>query len=138
MNIPNDSARTTTVSEDNRREPSEQTRRIAKRLAEYRRKSGISQLQLAEQLGLTQSMMSRYENGDRRIPSELLAEFATAIAVSADELLGLKTSRKNTHEMSDDMKKLWKKFQQLSKLPENDQRSIIRIINSVTKNKATC
>jgi transcriptional regulator with XRE-family HTH domain len=129
--------RVTTMSEENRREPSEQTLRIAQRLAECRRKSGISQNQLAEQLGLTQSMLSRYENGERRIPSELLAEFAVAIGVSADDLLGLKSSRKNSQELSDDMKKLWKKFQQLSKLPENDQRSIIRIINSVTKNKAS-
>jgi transcriptional regulator with XRE-family HTH domain len=127
---------TIAVAEENRREPTDDTRRIARRLAELRRKKGISQLQLCEELDLTQSMMSRYETGERRIPSELLAEFATAIGVSSDELLGIKPARKNGQEMTKDMKRLWKKFQQVTKLPEHDQRAVIRLINSLANTKA--
>lgn len=128
---------TTPVAEENRREPTAQTRRIAKRLAMLRRKQGVSQNDLAESVGLTQSMMSRYETGERRIPSELLAEFAAAIGVSSDELLGLKKSTKNSQEMTAETKKLWKKFQQVSKLPEHDQRAVIRLINSLSRMKAS-
>ena len=78
------------VSEDNRREPSTDTIRIAQRLSALRKQHGISQLDICNRLSLTQSMMSRYENGSRRIPSELLIQFAKAIGVSSDEILGLK------------------------------------------------
>ena len=80
-------------------------------------------------------MMSHYERGERRIPSDLLAEMAKILNVSADELLGLKRSAKNG-EMSKDMKRMWKKFQQVAGLPEHDQRAVIRLINSVAKAKA--
>ena len=128
---------TTAVADDNRREPTEKTRQIAQRLATMRKRQGISQNGLCSQLGLTQPMMSRYENGDRRIPSELLAEFAIAIGVSADELLGLKAAKKNTHEIDEETKKLWKKFQQFNKLPEHDRRAVIRLINSLSRAKIT-
>ena len=127
--------RTTAVADENRREPTDKTRRIARRLAQMRKAHGISQAELCEKLGLTQSMMSRYENGERRIPSELLADFAAAIGVSADELLGLKTSKKNSQEMDEETKKLWKKFQQFSKLPEHDRRAVTRLINSLSRTK---
>ncbi len=77
-------------------------------------------------------MMSHYERGERRIPSDLLAEMAKILNVSADELLGLKRSAKAA-EMSKDMKRMWKKFQQVAALPEHDQRAVIRLINSVAK-----
>lgn len=128
---------TSAVADENRREPTEKTRRIARRLATIRKRQGISQNELCAKLGLTQSMMSRYENGERRIPSELLAEFAAAIGVSADELLGLKAPKKNTQEMDDETKKLWKKFQQFSKLPEHDRRAVTRLINSLSRAKAS-
>lgn len=131
------SSETDAVAEENRREPTDQTRRIAKRLANIRRKQGISQSELARQVGLTQPMMSRYENGERRIPSELLAELAAAIGVSSDELLGLKKPSKNAQEMNAETKKLWKKFQQVSKLAEHDQRAVIRLINSLSRAKAS-
>lgn len=125
----------TTVADENRREPTDKTHRIARRLATMRRHQGISQNELCDKLGLTQSMMSRYENGERRIPSELLADFANAIGVSADELLGLKAVKKNAQEMDDETKKLWKKFQQFSKLPEHDRRAVTRLINSLSRTK---
>ncbi|QDT07437.1 anaerobic benzoate catabolism transcriptional regulator [Rubripirellula lacrimiformis] len=125
----------TTVADENRREPTDKTRRIARRLASMRKSQGISQNELCEKLGLTQSMMSRYENGERRIPSELLADFAAAIGVSADELLGLEAVKKNAQEMDEETKKLWKKFQQFSKLPEHDRRAVTRLINSLSRTK---
>jgi transcriptional regulator with XRE-family HTH domain len=128
------------MSEENRREPSADTIRIANRLTTLRKQQGISQLEICKKLGLTQSMMSRYENGTRRIPSELLIQFAKAIGVSSDEILGLKTVSPRSNpfqDMTDEMKHLWKKFQLVTELPDNDQRAVIRLINSLAKPKAT-
>lgn len=124
------------MTQENRREPTQETQRIARRVAQFRRKNGISQMQLCETLGLTQSMMSRYETGQRRIPSELLAEFAKIIGVSSDELLGITASKKNNLEMNPETKTLWKKFQQVTTLSKHDQRAVIRLINSLARAKA--
>jgi hypothetical protein len=37
--------------------------------------------------------------------------------------------------MTDEMKHLWKKFQLVAELPDNDQRAVIRLINSLAKSK---
>ena len=123
-----------TVADDNRIPTSKRTKQIAKRLARLRQERAISQRDFCKKLGISQPMMSHYERGERRIPSDLLAEIAKILSVSADELLGLKRSSKNV-EMSKEMKRMWKKFQQVAGLPEHDQRAVIRLINSVAKAK---
>ena len=124
------------VADDNRIPTTKRTKQIAKRLSRLRQEKAISQRDFCKQLGISQPMMSHYERGERRIPSDLLAEMAKILNVSADELLGLKRSTKNNGEMSTDMKRMWKKFQQVAGLPEHDQRAVIRLINSVAKAKA--
>lgn len=46
---------------------SEDGRRLAQRLAELRRDAGLTQVELAERLGVTQSFVTKYETGDRRL-----------------------------------------------------------------------
>jgi transcriptional regulator with XRE-family HTH domain len=123
------------MAEENRQPITEQMRQIAKRVVRARQEKVVSQRDLADRLGISQPMMSHYERGERRIPSDLLADIVAILAVSADTLLGTEKSSKASPEMSDDMKKLWKKFQQVLKLPEDDQRAVIRLINSVAKAK---
>lgn len=121
------------LADDNRIPTSKRTKQIAKRLSRLRQEKAISQRDFCKKLGISQPMMSHYERGERRIPADLLAEMAKILSVSADELLGLKRSAKNNGEMSKEMKRMWKKFQQVAALPEHDQRAVIRIINSVAK-----
>lgn len=112
------------------------TTTIANRIAEVRKERGISQQAMAKKLGVTQPIISRYERGELRIHAELLAKIAKLLDTSSDELLGL-TPVKRTQPKSDldtaDKRKLWKKFQQIAKWPEKDQRAVIRIINSMSK-----
>ncbi|MFN6303073.1 MAG: helix-turn-helix domain-containing protein [Pirellula sp.] len=126
-----------TVAEENRQPITEQMRQIAKRVVRARQEKVVSQRDLAERLAISQPMMSHYERGERRIPSDLLADIVAILGVSADTLLGTEKASKSSPEMTDDMKKLWKKFQQVLKLPEDDQRAVIRLINSVAKAKPT-
>ncbi len=109
---------------------------IAQRIAEVRKERGISQQAMAKKLGVTQPIISRYERGELRIHAELLAKIAKILATTSDDLLGLapvkKTKPKNELD-SPEKRKLWKKFQQIAKWPEKDQRAVIRIINSMSK-----
>jgi len=123
------------MAEENRQPITEQMRQIAKKVVRARQEKVVSQRDLAARLGISQPMMSHYERGERRIPSDLLAEIVAALGISADTLLGTEKAGKSSPEMTEDMKKLWKKFQQVLSLPEDDQRAVIRLINSVAKAK---
>jgi len=88
---------------------------------------------LAELIDSNQRTLSHYETGRGYPPAPTIAALAEALEVSADELLGLKRSRSRAKEMTDDQKRLWKKFQLLAELPEKDQRAVIRMVNSLSK-----
>ena len=112
------------------------TAAIAKRIAKARKDRGISQQAMAKKLGVTQPIISRYERGELRVHAELLVKIAKILKSSSDELLGLKPMKlhqpKNELDTAD-KRRLWKKFQQIAKWSEKDQRAVIRIINSMSK-----
>ena len=57
------------------------------RLAQIRRERGITQVELAERIGLVQTLVSDYECGKLRLNADLILLFATALDVSTDDLL---------------------------------------------------
>lgn len=62
--------------------------KFAKRLAELRRKRGLSQKQAAADLGVSQALLSHYERGIRECGLEFLLRVANYYGVSCDYLLG--------------------------------------------------
>lgn len=53
-----------------------------------RKRAGVSQVELAERLGNTQTFVSKCERGERRIDAVELVEFSEALGVPPLELLG--------------------------------------------------
>lgn len=53
-----------------------------------RKRTGVSQVELASRLGNTQTFVSKCERGERRIDAVELVEFAEALGVPPLELLG--------------------------------------------------
>lgn len=63
------------------------TEEVGKRLAEYRKKAGLSQAQLGEMLGLEKESVSRIESGKIAPSLSRLAMFCESLNVSFEELL---------------------------------------------------
>lgn len=61
---------------------------LGERIALLRRAHNVTQVQLAEALGVSQQTLQSYEVGRRRIPVSALPTVATTLAVSLDELFG--------------------------------------------------
>ena len=59
------------------------------RLKEYRELRGFSQTKLAEMLGLSRSLISMYENGERKPSFESLEAIADILNVSFNDLMGV-------------------------------------------------
>jgi transcriptional regulator with XRE-family HTH domain len=69
----------------------------AEKLKQYRLERGLTQAQLAKQLGVSASAVGMYEQGRREPDGELLARMASVLRCSTDELLGVEPP----HEVSD-------------------------------------
>ena len=69
------------------------------RLKELRKKSGLTQAQLAERIGVTKSVISFYEQRERSPSPSVLIKMAKVFRVSTDYLLGIE--RQQVIDISD-------------------------------------
>ncbi|MFR6224483.1 MAG: helix-turn-helix domain-containing protein, partial [Lactococcus lactis] len=60
---------------------------IGKRIKWTRKRVGITQKELANKIGRTESSVQKYENGKVEIPISVLEDIAKELGVSADEFL---------------------------------------------------
>ena len=61
------------------------------RIAEIRKKRGLTQVELAKRLGIQQGTLLRYEHNKREPRTDALMAMARILNCSLDELVGLKT-----------------------------------------------
>ena len=66
------------------------------RLRELRRQKGLSMREMGEQIGLSESTVSLYENGRRKPSHELLCRLADFFGVSVDYMLGKDENQSQT------------------------------------------
>lgn len=63
--------------------------RLGERLRELRKKQGLTQVQVAERLGISKAVVSSYEAASRYPSYDVLIKLATLYGVTTDYLLGL-------------------------------------------------
>lgn len=79
------------TSEENEEDNPEALRKnIGARLAMFRKLRGITQVSIAQQLGIHKSMLSNYEAGRSEPPFKHFVKICRILNVSADAVLGLK------------------------------------------------
>jgi len=64
-----------------------QQARLQALLREIRREAGLTQTDLAKQLGQPQSFVSKYESGERRLDVLELRQVCNAVAISLEEFV---------------------------------------------------
>lgn len=72
-------------------------------------------------------MISTYEVGRIRLQPGVLLQLADVLDVSVDEILG-RTQKKQTKTHD---QRLWNRFLLLARLPERDQKAVMRMIRSL-------
>ena len=73
---------------------------FGEKLRDLRLKSGMTQLQLADKVNVTKSVISFYEHKERAASPEVLKRFAEIFNVSTDFLLGIEKENKNIIDVS--------------------------------------
>jgi transcriptional regulator with XRE-family HTH domain len=100
---------------------------IGRRIRELRRRQGMTQIELAAELGINQSAVSDYEKGEVRIHAAMLAGLAKVLKVSADEILGLEKVRGNGHTPD---RRFLRRIERLHRLSRRDQQAILGTIDA--------
>jgi transcriptional regulator with XRE-family HTH domain len=104
---------------------------IHARLTELRLEHGLSQAEVAEQLELTQALVSNYEQGTRRLHAELVVRFATFYEVSADDLLGMTATKAKKNGKTDLGLHLLRRMQKIQSMPKQRQKEVLKSIDFV-------
>jgi transcriptional regulator with XRE-family HTH domain len=102
---------------------------LGERIARLRREHGITQVQLAEALGVSQQTMQSYEVGRRRIPVSALPMVAQTLAVSLEELFG--QSKPAGRSKRGPASKLELHLQRISALPKPRQRAVMEVLEAM-------
>jgi transcriptional regulator with XRE-family HTH domain len=104
---------------------------LGQRIARYRKAQGLTQVQLAEVLGIAQQTMAHYEGGRLRIAVSMLSALADALSVSVEELI---------HEETPAAKKkrgpasvLQRQMEQIGRMPRAKQKFITEMLEALIK-----
>ena len=106
---------------------------IGRRMAEFRKARGITQVELAERLDVSQAVISQWEKGRRLLHGELIAALADVLHVSADALLGVrsKKSRRPPPPPAPPVdRSLARRFAAVQSLPRRDRDALTRTIDA--------
>jgi transcriptional regulator with XRE-family HTH domain len=91
---------------------------FADRLAQLRKKRGLTQDSLAEHIGLTKTQIYRYERNNAQPTLDVIKRLAIALSVSTDELI----FEENERQPDQDMTLLFEGVKHLSQ----DEKHVIR------------
>lgn len=104
---------------------------VGEQIARLRKAQGLTQLQLANEIGISRSSIADYESGKNRIYDEMLVRLASALNVTTDEILLLKhEDLKNTQPSLRFMKRILK----INALPDVDKKFILKAIDTLVAN----
>ncbi|MCB1738760.1 MAG: helix-turn-helix transcriptional regulator [Gammaproteobacteria bacterium] len=115
----------------NRRSPFDQA--LGQRIATLRKAQGLTQQQLADELGISPKALAHYEVGRLRVAVSMLPTLAKRLQISIEALLGEEqTNRKKRGPIS----KLQRQLEQIEQLPRANQRFAIQMLDTVLQQQA--
>lgn len=100
---------------------------LGARIATLRKERGLTQVQLAEILGVSQQTVTSFEKGRRRVPVSQLPVLARALGLSVEELLGEQKPPRRPGPAP----KLIRQMEQISQLPKAKQRFVMQMLDAV-------
>jgi len=102
---------------------------LGKRVAALRKELGITQVQLAESLGISQQLIAAYEAGARKIPASLLPTLAKLFAVTLEQLVGIEERPTKRGPAST----LQRQIEQIGLMPRAKQKFITEMLEALIK-----
>jgi transcriptional regulator with XRE-family HTH domain len=102
---------------------------LGQRIAILRKARGLTQVQLAEHMGVAQQTLAHYEAGRLRLLAGALPTLADELGVSVEDLLG--ESKTKPRSKRGPAPKIQQQLERVSALPKSEQRVVMRLIDSM-------
>ncbi len=87
----------------------------------------MSQAEVADKIGVHQSLVSEYELGTVRVPATVLAAFAQILATSLDQLAGTKPAKENGVFKD---RRFIRRLEKIEKLPKRAKQTLLKTIDT--------
>jgi transcriptional regulator with XRE-family HTH domain len=100
---------------------------FGERLAAAREQMGLSQIQLADKLGVSQKVITYWEHNHVGLRAEQLISLASALNISVEELVGQPKPRSRGGPVG----KARRVFEEVSSLPRHQQQRIIGVVEDL-------
>lgn len=107
----------------------EVTAQFGERLAQLRKAAGYTQVELAQELGISQRMVAYYESPHANPPANLLPKIATALNVSIDALFGKPAAKPRLAKQEGDSR-LRRRLLQIEKLDVAEKRQVLQLLDA--------
>lgn len=105
---------------------------LGQRIAVQRKTQDLTQVELAERLGISQQAMNSFEKGRRRVPVSLLPVIAQTLHTTLDALVAHDTTPAiAAPKKRGPQKKIQQQLQLIETLPLAKQRAISQVLDSV-------
>ena len=108
---------------------------VGQRLARLRKERGWTQVELAERLGIIQSLISDYERDRLRMNPDMVVRFAAALEITTDELLQPQTEP-NPLRRKPSLRVL-RRLEKIEKLPAHQLNTLLKTIDGFLKGVAS-
>ncbi len=100
---------------------------LGQRIARIRKERGLTQVELAEKIGIIQPIVSSVESDERKLFAEMAVRFAQALDVSMDELLG---PGRRTKKDKSPSRKILRRMERIETLPRTQQIALLKTIDN--------
>ncbi|MGQ3740891.1 helix-turn-helix domain-containing protein [Bacillus sp. Fil] len=108
---------------------------IGKRVKEIRSKLKMTQQEFADSISVSKSLISLIELGIKKPSIETINKMSNKGNVSVDYILGKTNQKNSSEEFSTDIKrKLDQTVNRISQLTEEQQKFLLKMINSMVDN----
>ncbi len=107
---------------------SQETVSFGERLAELRKAAGFTQVELAQDLGISQRMVAYYESPNASPPANLLPRIAAALGITIDELFGKPAKRRLAKQDGDS--RLRRRLLAIEKLGVTEKRQVLQLLDA--------
>jgi transcriptional regulator with XRE-family HTH domain len=102
---------------------------FGERLAALRKAAGFTQLELANELGISQRMVAYYEHPEAAPAAHLLPSIARILGVTLDELYGQRAPKRRLAKQEGDSR-LRRRLLAIEKLEPSEKRQVLQLIDA--------
>ena len=110
------------------RPPSRERTALGERIAQARHQAGLSQIEVARQVGVSQRVVAYWEREAVSLRADQLDALASALGLSADALLGRRGAETRS---AGPVGRTRRAFEALSRLPRRQQQKIVEVVETL-------